>query len=261
MLAHRQRRVGAVPQRLSKLAQNLLHACLLDVLARDAINTGGLGPPVAFHPLPRDEQRRGVADQVEQITEANLVILHCPSVQLVLPSQYPLFGKLCVKRRGRIHARPPERRLTLRSCCPPSPCTELSSAPTTMRPPTRPAPVNRHRALPGCHQQPGARGALPAFTKIRLTGLAAGCTPTAHPAGTRSLPPATTPRPQSQARSEPPTHRAASLLWATHVRQVWGCFRNEGASTTRSLSLYLSVSLARTRASGSTARPSRCRDA
>ena len=119
-----------------------------------------------------------------------------------------------------------------------------------MRPPTRPAPVNRHRALPGCHQQPGARGALPAFTKIRLTGLVAGCTPTAHPAGTRSLPPATTPRPQSQARSEPPTHRAASLLWATHVRQVWGCFRNEGASTTRSLSLYLSVSLARTRASG-----------
>ncbi len=47
----------------------------------------------------------------------------------------------------------------------------------------------------------------------------------------------------------PPTARA-------HVRQVSGRFCNRGASTTESLSLFLSVSLARTRASGSTARPS-----
>ena len=45
------------------------------------------------------------------------------------------------------------------------------------------------------------------------------------------------------------------------VRQVSGRFRNRGASTTTSLSLYLSVSLARTRASGSAARPSHCRGA
>jgi hypothetical protein len=35
------------------------------------IDTGGPRPPVAFRPLPRDEQRRGVVDQVEQIAEAS----------------------------------------------------------------------------------------------------------------------------------------------------------------------------------------------
>ncbi len=178
-----------------------------------------------------------------------------------LPSQYPLRRRLHVKLCGRVHARPPERPLLLRSCCPPWPCGRLSRPRTTTRTPPRPAPISRHRALPRRHQQPGAHGALPTFTKIRLTGSAAGFTPTAPPAGTRSLPPATTPRLNSRARSEPPRNRAASLLWPTHVRQGWGRLRIEGASTTRSLSLYLSVSLARTRASGSTARPSRCRDA
>ena len=129
-----------------------------------------------------------------------------------------------------------------------------------MRTPTRPARIGRHRAFPGCHQQPGARGASPTFTMIRLTGSEAGCTPTAHPAGTRSLPPATTPGQNSRARSEPPSNRAASLLSTTHVRQVSGRSRIRGASTTRSLSLFLSVSLARTRASGSAARPSHCRE-
>ena len=110
----------------------------------------------------------------------------------------------------------------LRSCCPPSPCGRLSRPRTTTRTPPRPAPISRHRALPGCHQQPGARGALPTFTMIRLTGSAAGSTPTAHPAGTRSLPPATTPGHISRAWSEPPSIRAASLLSTARVRQVWG---------------------------------------
>jgi len=148
----------------------------------------------------------------------------------------------------------------LRSCCPPSPCAELSSARTTTRTPPRPTPISRHRALPGRHQQPGAHGTLPTFTMIRLTGLAVGCTPTAHPAGTRSLPPATTPRSKSRAWSEPPINKAASLLSTTQIRQVSSRCRNRGASTTTSLSLYLSVSLARTRASGSAARPSHCRE-
>src|SRR5664279_2117431 len=221
-----QRTIGALLQLLAELCEDTINACLLDSLAGLAIDTGGPRPPVAFHPLPRDEQRRWVADQVEQITEALLLVLGCPSVQLRLPSQYPLLGQFGVKRRERIHARPPKRLLMLRSCCPPSPCTELSPARTTTRTPPRLAPISRHRALPGCHQQPGARGALPAFTKIRLTGSAAGCTPTAHPAGTRSLPPAGTPGQNSRTRSEPPRQIAASLLCTTHVRQVWGRFRN-----------------------------------
>ena len=67
-----------------------------------------------------------------------------------------------------------------------------------------PAPISRHRAFPGRHQQPGERGAFPTFTMIRLTGSEAGSTPTANPAGTRSIPPVTTPGYTSRARSEPP---------------------------------------------------------
>ena len=104
------------------------------------------------------------------------------------------------------------------------------------------------------------RGGANASRRSHLTGSAAGCTPTAHPAGTRSIPPATTPGSKSRAWSEPPLNRAASLLWTTQIRQVSGRFRNRGASTTTSLSLYLSVSLARTRASGSAARSSHCRE-
>ena len=61
-------------------------------------------------------------------------------------------------------------------------------------------------------------------------------------------------------RSEPPLNRAASSLSTTQIRQISGRCRNRGASTTSLLSLYLSVSLARTRASGSAARPSHCRE-
>ena len=125
LLTHRQWRVGAALERLSKLAQELLHAIVFDACACHAINTGGARPPVAFHPLPRDEQRRGVTDEVEQISEPLLLVLDGPTVQLGLPPQYPLSGLLGLQRRGRIHARPPKRRIALRSCCPPSPCGRL----------------------------------------------------------------------------------------------------------------------------------------
>jgi len=50
--------------------------------------------------------------------------------------------------------------------------------------------------------------------------------PYSHPAGTRSLPPATTPRQNSRTRSEPPLNRAASLLSTTHVRQGLGSLKD-----------------------------------
>ena len=56
-------------------------------------------------------------------------------------------------------------------------CAGISPARTTTRTPPRPARISRHRALPDRHQQPGAHGALPTFTMIRLTGSAAGSTP------------------------------------------------------------------------------------
>ena len=96
---------------------------------------------------------------------------------------------------------------------------------------------------------------------IRSTGSAAGSTPTAHPESTRSISPASRRSCIARTRREPPSNRAASLLSATHIRQVSSRSRSRGASTTSSLSLCLSVSLARARASGSAARPSRCRGA
>jgi hypothetical protein len=52
-----------------------------------------------------------------------------------------------------------------------------------------------------------------------------------------------------------------TLVWGSKIpiRHRNQSFRAVQASTTALLSLYLSVSLARARASGSTARPSRCR--
>ncbi len=118
------------------------------------------------------------------------------------------------------------------------PCGRLSRPRTTTRTPPRPAPISRHRALPGCHQQPGAHGALPTFAMIRLTGSAAGFAPTAHPAGTRSLPPATTPGLDIRTWSEPPSNRAASLLSTTQIRQVSSRSRNRGVSTTSTFAVF-----------------------
>jgi hypothetical protein len=56
---------------------------------------------------------------------------------------------------------------------------------------TTPRTHQQTSRLAGRHQRPGAHGALPTFTMIRLTGSVAGFTPADHPAGTRSLPPAT----------------------------------------------------------------------
>src|SRR4051794_15384156 len=141
-LTRRQRTVRAVLELLTEPCEDTLHADLLDPRAGLTIDTGGPRPPVAFHPLPRDQQRRGVTDQVEQVAETRQLILGCPSVQLGLPSQYPLGRQGGVKRRERLHARPPERRLTPRSCCPPSPCGRLSRPRTTTRTPPRPARIS-----------------------------------------------------------------------------------------------------------------------
>src|SRR5712691_12583084 len=161
VLAHRQRGIRAVPERLTELTQDLLHALLLDVPACLAINTGGLRPPVAFHPLPRDEQRRGVTEQVEQIVEALLLILRCPAVQLGLPSQYPLLRLLGVERRGRIHVRPPRRLRMPRSCCRPSPCGRLSRPRSTTAAPPRPGRISGHRASPAATRGRQRQGRFP----------------------------------------------------------------------------------------------------
>jgi hypothetical protein len=64
----------------------------------------------------------------------------------------------------------------------------------------------RTSRLAGRHQRPVARGALPTFTMIRLTGSTVGFTPAAHPAGDRSLPPATRPGSMSRIQRETPIY-------------------------------------------------------
>ena len=107
-LTRGQRTIGAILELLAELGEDTINAHLLDVLAGLAIDTGGPRPPVAFHPLPRDEQRRGVADQVEQIAETLLLVLGCPSVQLRLPSQYPLLRRPS-RQAARAYSRPTSR--------------------------------------------------------------------------------------------------------------------------------------------------------
>ena len=58
-LTRRQRTVGAILELRTEPGEDTFHAHLLDNAAGLTIDTGGPGPPVAFHPFPRDEQRRG----------------------------------------------------------------------------------------------------------------------------------------------------------------------------------------------------------
>src|SRR5712691_8610817 len=123
----------------------------------------------------------------------------------------------------------------------------------------RPRAHQRTTSLADRHQRPVSFGALPTFTMILLTGSTVGFTPAAHPEGNRSVPPAT--RPGSMSRIRPETPIYTGVVFAADDQsarfQVARC--DQGASTTASRSLCLSVSLARTRTSGSTARPLRRR--
>jgi hypothetical protein len=124
-----------------------------------------------------------------------------------------------------------------------------------------PRAPRRTSRLADRHQRPVARGALPTFTMIRLTGSTVGFTPAAPPAGNRSVPPATRPGSMSQIRRGTPTYTGVFLAADDQSARFQLARCDQGASTTASRSLCLSVSLARARASGSTARPLRCRAA
>ena len=198
-LARRQRTIGAILELLRSLARTPVHAHLLDMrCGSDHQHRRSRDPRLRFTRSHATSSVAGSQTRLNRSPKRCCSSWAAHRCSLVCHPSTRSSRQVDVERRGRIHARPPERRLMPRSCCPPSPCGRLSRPRTTTRTPTRPAPISRHRALPGRHQQPGARGASPTFTMIRLTGSAAGSTPTAHPAGTRSLPPATTPGSTSQ---------------------------------------------------------------
>ena len=146
-------------------------------------------------------------------------------------------------------------------CCPPSPCPPGFPRPRLRRrlghAPSASAGIGPRRAASSGAARPGR---FPRSPWSRLTGSAAGSTPAAHPRSNRSISAghhACTLRP---AWSEPAVFQGHGGCCTQPVSARFGAvLRMEGASTTGSLSLYLSVSLARARASGSPARPSRCR--
>src|SRR5437868_4811799 len=142
-LPRRQRLETAVFQRSPQLAQKPLDSPHdLDVAGGLAVHSSRARARVAPHSIPRDEHKRGITDEVEQIIEPVMRIITSPLVQLGLDLQYPPLGPIQgrLARCVGIHPRPPGiPASSLLTCWPPSPCARLSRARTTTRPPPHPA--------------------------------------------------------------------------------------------------------------------------
>src|SRR6266545_1923282 len=143
--------------------------------------------------VPCDQQERRVADEVGQVSEPASRIVGRPSVQFGLDAQYPRLRLLNGEhgpRRAGVHRRPPGLPVpTLRACCPPWPCGQLSCPRTTTGAPPRPDAVSRQRACPPPCWPHGGKGdtrALPTFTMCRSAGVVPSFSPAASPRLRRS---------------------------------------------------------------------------
>lgn len=152
--AHGKRSEGSAPQIGPHLVEECLDALpVLHGTGRLPVHSGRASAPVPPHPIPRDQQERGIGNEIEQIIEPAITIVGRPTVQLGLHLQYPALGleQRELQRVG-IHRRPPGiAASSLPTCWPPSPCTELSSARTTTGPPPhlRPSAGNGPALLAG----------------------------------------------------------------------------------------------------------------
>ena len=61
----------------------------LDVVGGLAVHPSRARPLIAPHPIPRDQQERGIGDEIKQIIEPAMRIITGPTVQLGLDLQYP----------------------------------------------------------------------------------------------------------------------------------------------------------------------------
>ena len=197
--------VGAILELHTEPGEDTFHAHLLNNAAGLTINTGGTRPPVAFHPFPRDQQRRGIANQVEQIAEALLLILGRPSVQLGLPSQYPLLRPTW-RQAARAYSRPTSRTAShatvllsafaMWTAFPPSDYYADSDTPRAHQPtsslPEPPPAARRARGVSHVHHDP--------FDRVgsRLYPYSQTGRHSQHPAGHQR------PDTQAQTWSEPP---------------------------------------------------------
>jgi hypothetical protein len=57
-----------------------------------AVHSGRACSLVSPHPIPRNQQERGIGDEIEQIIEPAMRIITGPTVQLGLDLQYPAPG-------------------------------------------------------------------------------------------------------------------------------------------------------------------------
>jgi hypothetical protein len=101
----------------------------------------------------------------------------------------------------------------LQACCPPSPCTGLSPAPTTTEAPPRPGAVSRRRACPPAQGRGGRHRAVPTFTTGRSAGSATSFSPDSLATSTpQAFPVASRPAPLTDRRSRSPTVTGSRAL-------------------------------------------------
>jgi len=92
-LPDRQRAETAVLQRRPQLVEKVSRSPpVLDGRRGRTVHPGCPGTLVAPHPIPCDQQERGIGDEIEQITEPAMRITTGPTVQLGLNLQYPKLG-------------------------------------------------------------------------------------------------------------------------------------------------------------------------
>src|SRR3954453_18631705 len=188
---------------MSKIGQQLTGA-IADRSRCDPIDSGGSCSGVAPHPVPRNDEKGRVIDEVGQVIEAAAGIGHRPTVQLGLHRQYPGHGLGQLRPRCvGVHRRPPDDAASPRTHWTHSPCDRLSRPRTTTGPPPHPTGVSQRRAFPpGSWLLPGkgTGGMVPTFTPEPFDGVGAQLCPrsiaTATPqAFTVASRPATSPGP------------------------------------------------------------------
>ena len=200
-LPHRHRAETAILQHRPQPVEEHLDALLgLDGEGSLPIHSGRASTLVAPHPIPRHQQERRIADEVEQIIEPAMSIITGPSVQFGLDLPYPTLGSIEFERQlVGIHRRSPGLPTSsLPACWPPWPCGRLSRPPwrvvtpaTTTGPPPRPTPSAGNapaRTRAGCTGE-GDVGRFPRSPRNRSTGSASSSAPAASPRLRRGLSP------------------------------------------------------------------------
>jgi hypothetical protein len=139
-------------------------------------------PEPAPRPLPEKRDHRPDC----KLIKSTVRVVESPLVQLDLDTPFP--PRRLIRggpRCARIHWRPPVIPIpTVRTCCPPSPCSWLSHARTTARTPPHPETNSRRWTCPSPPWRGGGEGSprvVPTFTIIRSAGEAPNYAPAASP--------------------------------------------------------------------------------